>query len=64
MVQGEVKGSQMCFVGSGGRKGNTFVAKLNLAEMSAFVESAIPWEKKNKQKGALVENLPPFLISL
>lgn len=54
----------MCFVGSGGRKGNTFVAKLNLAEMSAFVESAIPWGKKNKQKGALVENLPPFLISL
>lgn len=53
----------MCFAGSGERKGNTFVAKLKLAEMSAFVESVIPWEKKI-QRGALAEKLPPFLISL
>lgn len=45
-VQGGVKGSQMCFAGSGERKGNTSVAKLKLAEMSAFVESAILGKKK------------------
>lgn len=36
----------MCFAGSGERKGNTSVAKLKLAEMSAFVESAIFGKKK------------------
>lgn len=53
----------MCFTGSVERKGNTFVAKLKLAEMSVFVASAIPWGKKNIKRW-LAEKPTPFLISL